>query len=621
MRLRRFEIKNFKCIEHLAVDWDDLLVLIGENNSGKSSVLLALSWFLSGSAIKDSSLFRKHQTGQNDAIELTGYFDQLSGREREQVAVKGRIHNDEWILKKRFWLEEVSPEDQEKGGWKEQLYSYSTRESFANWPEPDNSWNGFPADYQPLIQQIPDRPNRPNIAAREVLRGIIRQQRPDLVVQGVPEWIPNPGGGGNWKSNANSIMPRVVFVRAVHEATDETNAKDASTYGKLINLIVERSLSKRQEMQQLRSAIEAVLQLFRPDEAHPERQADEIRLLQERINRGLSDVIGGQALIKTEPPELGSLVMPNTTLVIRDPLAGIETQVTHQGHGLQRTLVMTLLQLLTEAQEQAEEEGVAAPVESRPSILMVEEPELYMHPQVERRMRDVLYKLATQPNTQVVCCTHSPVFLDIANKYQAIVRLVKQGDGKVVGHQVIQDLFPGQGDAVEKQRLQAVARFNPTVNELFFAGQVVLLEEFSAIVAFERAGEMTGLFTRHPHVRRGVCLVDCAGKDSIPGFQRVLNKFNIAYRVIHDADTGNPAAVATNQKIAVEATGNPAAIVFALQPVDLESMLGYQVPSKQKPLRAYRRIEELKQQNAIPRAFVEAMNMVYFGSPNEPAPN
>ena len=39
MRLRRFEIHNFKCIEYVSLEWEDLLVLIGENNAGKSSVL------------------------------------------------------------------------------------------------------------------------------------------------------------------------------------------------------------------------------------------------------------------------------------------------------------------------------------------------------------------------------------------------------------------------------------------------------------------------------------------------------------------------------------------------------------------------------------------------------
>lgn len=55
MRLRAFEIRNFKAIAFLHLAWDDLLVLIGENNSGKSSVLAALTCFLGGSGIKCGS--------------------------------------------------------------------------------------------------------------------------------------------------------------------------------------------------------------------------------------------------------------------------------------------------------------------------------------------------------------------------------------------------------------------------------------------------------------------------------------------------------------------------------------------------------------------------------------
>jgi putative ATP-dependent endonuclease of the OLD family len=615
MRLRKFEVKNFKGIEYALVDWEDILVLIGENNAGKSSLLQAVSYFLSGGAIKDPLLFRQHDSSSDNAIELVGYFDQLTPADLNQVAVRGRTYNGEWILKKRYWFEQGNVENEDRGGWKEQLFSYSTNDEISGWPSPDNSWANFPQHFQPLIRQLPGSPVRPNVVNREQLREVVRQQRPDLIQQGPPEWTPNPGGGGNWKSNANSIIPRAIYVRAVHEASDETNAKDATTYGKLINLIVERQLLTRPEMQRLQTALEDVLQLFRPDPDHPERQAEEIRALQDRINQGLNEVIGGHALIKTVPPVLQSLVMPNTTLVIRDPLVNVETDVGHQGHGLQRTLVMTLLQLLVEVQEQA---GQSESL--RPNILIVEEPELYMHPQMERRMRDVLYRLAAQQDMQVICCTHSPIFVDVANKYKSIVRLVKNEQGKITTHQFTSELFPGNNEVSEKQRLHAVARFNPTVNELFFANQVVLFEEFSAIVAFERAGELTGIFDRHPRVRRDVCMIDCSGKDNLPGFQRVLNKFNIPYRVIHDSDTGNAAAESTNVKISNEAAGNQLAKVFSIQPRDLESLLGYQAPSKEKPLRAYRRVEELHEQNALPAAFIEALTMIYFGELTEPAP-
>jgi len=213
------------------------------------------------------------------------------------------------------------------------------------------------------------------------------------------------------------------------------------------------------------------------------------------------------------------------------------------GHGLQRTLVITLLQSLADAQAQVVPGAALAPV--RANILLIEEPELYLHPQMERLMRDVLYRLAEQASTQVACCTHSPVFLDIATKYRAIVRMFKTPQGDEAAHQVTHDLFPGQPLQADRQRLNTVARFDPTVNELFFAKRVVLMEEFSAIAAFERGAELMGLFERHLRLRREVSLVDCNGKSNVPAFQRVLNAFNIPYRVLHDEDPGNPAEQAS----------------------------------------------------------------------------
>lgn len=614
MRLRRFEVTNYKCIARASLEWEDILVLIGENNAGKSTILSAIAAFLSGSAIKDPSLFRRHQTDAANAIELVGHFDSLTEDEKAQVAVRGRMNGDFWVLKKRYWFE--AGEEGEAGGWKEQLYSFSSTERIAGWPENEATWAAFPPEIQPLIEALQNRPARPNAALKEALREAIRQQRPDLVIHDAPDWVPNPGGGGNWKSNANSILPRPIFVKAVQEASDETNAKDASTYGKLVNLIVERSLARRQEMADLQAAVDKVLALFRPDDANPGQQAQEVRDLQDRINTSLNEVVGGKARIRTEAPELRTMVLPSTSLVIRDEHAGIDTEVGHQGHGLQRTLGITLLQLLADAQTQAA--AGQQPVPKRSTVLLIEEPELYLHPQMERLMRDVLLNLAAQAGTQVACCTHSPIFLDISSNHRAIVRMFKTGQGDALVHQVTRDLFPGQHLQVDRQRLNTVARFDPTVNELFFAKSVVLMEEFSAIAAFERAAELMGLFARHRRLRREVSFVDCNGKSNIPAFLRVLNAFNIPYRVLHDEDPGNATEQANNQKVlALLPNGeNQRHIVSP----DLEGVLGYQAPSKSKPFVAVSTVEQLHAQGQLPPAFQEAVCMAYFGQPVEPQP-
>jgi predicted ATP-dependent endonuclease of OLD family len=607
MRLAKFEIRNFMGIESLALSWDDLLVIIGANNCGKSTILTALATFLSGSSVRDTSHFRNHHTDAAHAIELVGHFDSLTDHELQQVALRGRVHNGCWILKKRYWQEIAEGEDGEKATWKEQLFSFSSIERFEGWPDVDTAWNNFPPLYADLIAQIPNRGARTSAATRDQLKAMVRERLPELVGQEAPQWIPNPGGGGNWKSNANSVLPRCIFVRAVHEATDETNSREASTYGRLINLIVEQQMMQRPEMVALNQALENVFQLFREDDENPEAQAIEVRNLQERINAGLADVIGGKALIKTDVPSASALLMPSTSLLIQDPSSGVQTDVSHQGHGLQRTLVLNLLMLLAEAH--AEIGG-----DVRQTILLVEEPELYMHPQMERRMRDVLYRLSARDGFQVACCTHSPVFVDISKYTRSIVRLSKDAEGVLLVHQCNEDVFVGDDERrVERERLLAVSRFNPAVNELFFANRVVLLEELSAAVALERAAERTGLFERNPGLRHSVALIDCGGKKNLVGFQRILNKFELPYVVVFDWDEGNAASQADNEKIERAANDNPIATTYAVRPRDLETLLGYVPPSKEKPYTAYVKVNELVDADALPQGFRSLMNVVFLG--------
>jgi predicted ATP-dependent endonuclease of OLD family len=48
MRVARVRIRNFRCLEELDLNVDDITVLVGANGTGKSSVLHALGWFFEG---------------------------------------------------------------------------------------------------------------------------------------------------------------------------------------------------------------------------------------------------------------------------------------------------------------------------------------------------------------------------------------------------------------------------------------------------------------------------------------------------------------------------------------------------------------------------------------------
>ncbi|MDO8742761.1 MAG: AAA family ATPase [bacterium] len=610
MRLRKFKIVNFKGITDSCFDWEDLVAFIGENNAGKSSALQALKWFLLGSQLKDEKFFRDHITDGENAMELIGTFEDLTEDEQQSLAVRGRMHGDSWIIKKRFWADGAPGEKE----WQEKYFSYSSQERFRDWPTPDNSWSAFPENYQPIIEQIPDRGTRPNQQSREALKELVRAQRRDLIEAAEPAWLENPGGGGNWKSNANSLFPRLIFIEAVHDASVEAVSREASAYGKILGLIVEKRMMQRPEVLELKARLDAVLRLFSPDPTNGNGQAEEIRDLENRINTRLNEVVGGIVSIETSEVDIRPILLPSTELMLRDKVDSVKTPVMHQGHGLQRMLIMTLLQILAEVQ--AEPTAENATIVPRTVILAIEEPELYMHPQMERKMRDALYRLASQDGIQVICTTHSPVFLDMGQKHKAIVRVVKDDTRSIRFLQVKADLFTGVTANDDRNRLRLVTSFHPTINEVFFARRVALLEEQSAIAAFQKGSELIGLFQRHPHLRRDVTLIDADGKGNIPLFQQVLGHFSIPYTVIYDEDQGNPMAPSANARIeSLIGTGSNSA--YRVGPRDLESLLGY-TAGKDKVYRALQQVEKLNSAGSLPAPFLEAINWLYFGQATEP---
>jgi putative ATP-dependent endonuclease of OLD family len=154
MRLCKFEVCNFKGIQRASFEWESIVVLIGENNAGKSSVLQALQCFLGGSQIKDENFFCNKLIDPNHAIELVGHFSELSETEQNSP----------------FWCE---TDGTGASSWKEQYFSLSRREVITGWPENDSTWANFPGEYHGLINQIPGGGARPNTQTRDQLRELL----------------------------------------------------------------------------------------------------------------------------------------------------------------------------------------------------------------------------------------------------------------------------------------------------------------------------------------------------------------------------------------------------------------------------------------------------------------
>lgn len=608
MRLCKFQIRNYKNLENVEFTWQDIIILIGENNTGKSSVLEALGWFLKGKQISDTLLYRNKKTDEANAIELIGTFDNLSASDLQQVAIQGRTCNEQWILKKKYWIDS-------EGKVTSKYYSYGETDEFRDWPKDEKSWKNWPDGYQPLIEEVKAERGKAAVTkqAKEKLQELVKSKKPELVETKF-DWTADPGGGGGWKSNANSIIPQYILVPAVYDATVEGKSKERqsmTTYGELLNLLIEKKLANKDEVKELKTKINQVKALFQSDPDNPEwKRAKEIIDFQKELSRLLSQVIKSKAILEPGDISVSDIVLPNTTLWIDD---GFKTKIEGQGHGLQRKLIMSLLQMLvnyenTTMAEEGDKGEASEKVFKRSVVFAIEEPELYMHPQMERKMRDTLYDLSARDNYQVICCTHSPVFIDMAEKHTAIVRLEIDDNRKITPKQVTEEIFTGVDARDKKERLKMITNFDPAVNELFFAKRVVLVEGYTEIAVFQRTAELMGLFETNPDVKRDTTFINCHDKGYIKLFLRVLNHFQVKYVVFHDEDRGKDAEQ-LNDPIAMLVQPPNERRMFS--PEDLESVLGYEAPKKDKPMKAIKKVEELAASDTIPDEFQEHVRFAW----------
>src|SRR5206468_2209577 len=98
MRIKRLSITNYRAIRDSTLDFSEATALIGENNSGKSTFLLALDLFFSSTPrVKDSD-FSDGNT--STPIDITVNFFDLTPNER--IEFQSNLLDGELIVTRQF---------------------------------------------------------------------------------------------------------------------------------------------------------------------------------------------------------------------------------------------------------------------------------------------------------------------------------------------------------------------------------------------------------------------------------------------------------------------------------------------------------------------------------------
>jgi len=118
MKLIELQIKNLGCIDEkgVTIKIDNIVVLIGPNNVGKTTVLKAYELFRSSGAAQTIDDF--YQNNENNPIEIAGIFNEINDEDKTQIGEKWIYLNDdnEEVIKYK-WVWNKSGEKGKKYSW------------------------------------------------------------------------------------------------------------------------------------------------------------------------------------------------------------------------------------------------------------------------------------------------------------------------------------------------------------------------------------------------------------------------------------------------------------------------------------------------------------------------
>jgi len=151
-------------------------------------------------------------------------------------------------------------------------------------------------------------------------------------------------------------------------------------------------------------------------------------------------------------------------------------------------------------------------------IMAIEEPEIHLHPQAERKLYRFMEEFSQ--TTQMFVVTHSPVFVEPGN-LRGLFRVAKDNSGTMM-------YAMDEKDYIDRDRLEQ--ELNTENCEMFFADRVLLVEGISDKIFME------GLIDRYCKSTEEIKVVSSFSKDNFDVYVDLLRIFKIPFLVMTDLD-------------------------------------------------------------------------------------
>lgn len=356
MKITNLRIQNFKSIHDMSIpDIEDALILVGQNNTGKTTVLDAIRAVGGEYRIEPEDF---GEAGAKIKIRVT-----LSFTEEDLDLLRRRGVVSQY-RKKEAWLRDFCEKLPSFGDGALTFTMTANRDGHIRYLDGVNKNNLYILEVFPKIYHV-DTERR------------VEQLQSDLLL----------------------LQEDQILKRMRSGCCMFNQARDCSYCFSCIGLIEQKRPAQLDAFETSKLLDYKLYQL-------------NLDAFARRVNDCFHKNGGRESILYSMNRDVEKIL--EVTTEIRHPAQNVPRPISHMGKGMRSIYLFSLLEAYTQVEE------------NLPSIIMIEDPEIFLHPSLQKVCGTILYRVSAK--NQVIFTTHSPNLLPNFNSRQ-IRQVVLREDG------------------------------------------------------------------------------------------------------------------------------------------------------------------------------------------------
>ena len=510
MKIKNISISNYRSIKKIELNMADILQLVGKNNAGKSNILNAIDIFfnISPSLTLQDFIYKNKYA----VIEIVVIFNKFNNTEKRlfaeyivenEINIKlicefnnaiNKIQYSRYILikiPKDKYLQKSQVNKKNINNWLKENTCDKKFTLILNKDSSELNWNSTIDKYLEKHSEYV-KYTRPYIKFDTHLKILFKDH-----------------------------IPKCIFISAVRTIEDETKTAQTNPFGIIVNHML--SLLSKKDKKNVSGHMEKIRNIF-----NGSRRLSILVHLEELLNKEFSNLTNSESNLHINIP------MPTYEEIIKNieinvtEKDGTLDQITHKGHGFQRYAIFSLLKTYAEITKN----------NARSAIFLIEEPELYLHPQAQHKFLNILNDISSK-NDQVIYATHSNILINLCDveKICVVRKIERYTDITQITNKAIDDklkiAYGGTSHTINSQsELHQFSR--PMATFGFFADKIILVEGYTEEISFSI------YVKQNSDIDSNTVIINTSGVVHMPIYQIVYNAFNIPCFVIFDDDNNKP---------------------------------------------------------------------------------